>query len=315
MAEVGDYPHSISASEFAEIFNISADALPARAKEVIATADFRYRILVGAERDAAYLRVFTTLLADMPHEKISGPHRRGVWEKGWSENLESFAKSGDTKDLEAKFVKKKELIRFRSEYIDPAASDFEESFVRVLRAVLFMRYFKDAERIYEFGFGAGLNLVDVAAMFPAKKLIGLDWASSSVKIAQELVKKRKMNITGRVFDLFVPDENLKMEKGSVMFSIGTLEQIGKNFQPFTDYLIAQKPDVCINVETMYEVYDQSLLFDYVAAAYLEKRNYLRGYLAYLQELERSHKVEILEVRRTFGSFYHDGYTYIVWRPR
>lgn len=315
MAQVNEYPESISESEFAEIFGTTVDALPKSAKEVIATADFRYRVLVGAERDATYLRVLKTLLSNMPPEKISGPHRKSVWEKGWGENLEGFAKTGDVKELRAKFVRLKELIRFKGEYIDPVDANFEENFVRVLRHVLFDKYFKDANSIYEFGFGAGLNMVAVSAMFPDKKLIGLDWAEASAQIATKLADTKKMKLTGRVFDMFTPDTGLKIEPNSAVFSIGTLEQIGKNFKPFTDYLIAQKPVICINVETMYEVYDQNLLFDYVASAYLEKRNYLQGYLAYLKESEKAGKVEILETRRTFGSFYHDGYTYIVWKPK
>ena len=65
----------------------------------------------------------------------------------------------------------------------------------------------------------------------------------------------------------------------------------------------------------YELYDQNDLFDYVAAAYLRKRGYLQGFLPRLRELEREGVIEILQVQRTFGSLYHDGYSFVVWRPR
>lgn len=62
------------------------------------------------------------------------------------------------------------------------------------------------------------------------------------------------------------------------------------------------------------MYDQDSLFDLVAAKYLEKRNYLQGFYGHLKKMESKNKVRILEARRTFGSFYHDGYSYIVWQP-
>ena len=309
------YDKTITVAEFAEIFGVRPDELPVQAREVIETADFRYRVLTGIELLSTYIRVFKTLLTPIPKEKVSGPHRKGVWEKGWGENLEGFTKTGDLKELRAKFVRLKELIRYKGHYIDPADAHFEENFVKVLRHFLFRKYFTNTKQIYEFGFGAGLNLVAASAIFPDKKLIGLDWASASAQIASKLAEVKKMNITGRVFDLFNPDETLKIEPNSAVFSIGTLEQTGRNFKAFTDYLIRQKPAICINIETMYEVYNKFSLFDCVAASYLKKRNYLRGYLTYLRELEKAGKVEILEVKRTFGSFYHDGYTYIVWRPK
>lgn len=309
------YTENIDLEEFAGVFGIDSEAFPENAKSVIASEDFRYRILFEDERDDAFLRVVKFLTSELPKERISGAHRKEVWERGWSENLDNFTKSGfDTKELLPKFVRKKELIRYKGNYIDPASADFETNFVKVLRYYLFNKYFSDSVDIYEFGFGAGLNMVALAEMFPDKKLYGLDWANASKEIAEKLSEELGINLSGFVFDIFSPDETFKIAPGAAVFSIGTMEQIGKDFKPFVEYLIKQRPNICINIETLYEVYDENSLFDYVASAYLEKRNYLRGYLDFLRELESDGRIEILDVRRTFGSFYHDGYTYVVWKP-
>lgn len=310
-----EYPNTVTIADFEKILG-TADFTEETKKRM--GADFRYRILEGAEKEACYIRVVKELQS--PTLRVSGPHRLGDWEKGWGENLEGFKKTGDYDELLPKFVRKG-ILRFQGNFIETSDPNFETIFVRVLRSHLFGKYFKDLESIYEFGFGAGLNMVDIQSFLPGKTLYGLDWAEASVGIAQQLSStvndegRLWINITGILFDLFKPDTTLTLDKNAGVFSIGTLEQTGKNFKPFVDYLIGQKPAVVIGVETTYEVYDPTVLHDAVAIAYLEKRNYLQGYLAYLKELEASGKIEILEVRRTFGSFYHDGYTYIVWRPK
>jgi hypothetical protein len=65
---------------------------------------------------------------------------------------------------------------------------------------------------------------------------------------------------------------------------------------------------------MYELYNQETLFDWLGAQYLEKRGYLAGYLTALRRLEDQGRIEILKIQRTFGGLYHDGYSYVVWRP-
>jgi hypothetical protein len=60
--------------------------------------------------------------------------------------------------------------------------------------------------------------------------------------------------------------------------------------------------------------EDSSLFDYVAARFSLARNWLRGFLPRLRELESQGVIEILKVKRTIGSFYHHGYSIAIWRP-
>jgi hypothetical protein len=70
----------------------------------------------------------------------------------------------------------------------------------------------------------------------------------------------------------------------------------------------------VHVEPIYELYEENSLFDYVAATYVRQRNWLRGFLPHLRQLEQQGKARLLLQNRTIGSMYHDGFCVVVWRP-
>lgn len=303
---------NLTTKSFAKIFGIKESSLPRFAKQAIKKLDFKYKKVEGRNYEESILKIIKTL--DSQTLKISGPHRKGDWEKGWKENLEEFTQNKfDLNKLIPKFVKRKEYIRFQGALIEPESDSFETDFVTVMRYCLFNKYYKNINTLYEFGAGTGLNLIAASEIFPKIKLVGLDWAGASVDIINTLREKLNINISGKKFDLFNPENGYQLDKNSAILTIGTLEQLGENFKPFINFLLKNKPKVCIHIETTYELYDDNNLLDYLAIKYLEKRNYLRGCLPYLENLQKSGKIKILEIKKTFGSFYHDGYTYIVWR--
>ncbi len=312
--EIDMHSIELTIKDFADIFNDSTENMPQICMDVIDNSDFRYRILSGTERENVFLRVVKTLLSDSL--KVTFPHRRDDWEKGWSENLNNFLDQGhDVQELIPKFVRRNEVIRFKDNFIMPVDSEFETNFVKVLRYYLFLKYFTDAESVYEFGCGTGLNLLSVAELFPAKILYGLDWSEASCQIVNELAKELKLNLHGKLFDMFSPDERIEVNESSAVFTIGAMEQLGTDFRRFVDFLMKKKPSVVINIEVNYELHDKNSLFEYVAAAYIEKRNYLNGFYPYLQKLEKQGSVEIIEIRKTIGGLYHNGYVYLVWKPK
>lgn len=303
----------ITGHAFAKIFGTEADKLSQRTKEAIEKANFRYRVATTKECEQVILKILKTL--DSETLKKTGPHRRADWEKGWKENLHEYKKFGSHVDLLIpKFVKKREFIRFQGNIIWSESDSFETDFVTVLRYYLFTTYLKNVQTIYEFGAGTGLNLVAASEVFPEMKLVGLDWAIASIEIMNTLKETLGIHISAKKFNLFAPDTQYKLRRNCAVLTIGTLEQLGRNFKPFIRYLLANKPSVCIHVETLYEMYDRNSLLDYLAIQYLERRNYLRGFLPYMRELEKKGKITIVDVRKTFGSLYHDGYTYLVWKP-
>ena len=303
---------TLTEDDFARHFGIAAADLPQACRDLILSRDFRYRVLSGHERDATILRVLKALNSDL---EASGPGRQPRWQAGWSENLKEFIESNyDPAKLVPKFVRRKEIIRLEGNYVLPNSETFETDYVCVLRAWLFSHFFRDVAALYEFGVGSGHNLVEAAKYLPSAKLVGLDWAPVSRQILENLRRHCGLNVEGHVFDLNAPDRLIAIERDAGVLTIGTLEQMGGNFGPFVDFLLDRRPKVCVHVETLYEVYDQDNLVDWLAAAYLEKRNYLRGFLAHLREMEAQRRIRILDLRRTFGSFYHDGYTYLAWQP-
>lgn len=303
---------NLTSKSFAKIFNTHERTLPHIVKLAIKKANFKYKKVKDKEYDEAILRIIKTI--DSQTLKISGPQRLNDWEMGWKENLLEFNRSKNNLiRLVPKFVKNY-YVRFQGNFINPISSTFETDFVTVLRYYLFSKYYKGINTLYEFGAGTGLNLVAAAEIFSEMKLVGLDWANSSVEIMDVLKNKLQINISGKRFDLFNPDKKYRLEKNSGILTIGTLEQLGSNFKPFINYLLKNRPEICIHMETIFELYDENELLDYLAIKYLERRNYLKGLLTYLKKLENEKRIRILEVRKTFGSFYHDGYTYIVWKP-
>jgi hypothetical protein len=94
-----------------------------------------------------------------------------------------------------------------------------------------------------------------------------------------------------------------------------IEQIASKFEKFIDFLLEKKPELVVHIEPTYEVYDQDILFDYLAAKFHKKRGYTRGYLPRLKDLEINNKIEIIKIKRLdFGSLFMEGYTCIIWKP-
>lgn len=306
-----DFPKSVSVDVFANIVGCPVSDLPERCSAFLQSADLAYRALSDDEHNAEVTRALTELTRPL---KVSGPHREVDWQAGWSENYQELKSTGDLNTLVPKFVKVGAPVRFRGEYIYTRSHNFESIFVEALRLYLFDRYLGGYDSIHEFGCGSGHNLVSLAKRFPGKNLKGYDWAESSGDIVQLLREEFELDIEFERFDLYSDTFAFELSDKDACFSIGTLEQVGDKFRPFVDHLISCRVGVVVHVETLKELYDESTPFDYVASQYLKKRNYLNGLLDYLRMLESSGKVEILDVRKTIGSQFHDGYSYVVWRP-
>ena len=302
----------LNQEDFEDIFEERRGTLFQECQELVERLDFHYDILQGPAREEVFLRVFNTLNRDL---EAAGKHRKQRWEDGWEENLHDFEISGyDLAALAPKFVRLQEVIRLRGDYVRPYSPQFESNFVKVLRTWMFKKWFHSVEHIYEFGCGTGHNLVDAALLYPDRPLYGLDWSRASQAILRLMKEQHGLNVVGREFDMLEPDSSFALFPQSGVFTVGAMEQLGCQFHNFLSYIFSQQPQICVHVETLYELYDQSELFDYVAAKYLEKRKYLQGLLSTLQTLEAEGRLQILGIIRTFGSLYHDGYSVVVWKP-
>ena len=299
--------NEVTLEDFAKSFGTTIDDLP---RNLITETDFRYKRLNVAERDELIQSILRKIENVNPTAKLR-------WEKGWAENLQSFVDSGyRIEALIPKYIRPNQPVRLRQEYVIPCNVNFEHYYIEAFRLWLFRTYFQSVNSIYDFGCGTGYNLAVLARLFPDKKLYGLDWAEASQKIVCLIAKYHNMNIEARSFNFYTPNDGLEIADNSAVMTFAALEQVGSDYESFLQYILKQTPALCVNVEPLYELYDENNLVDYLAIKYHGKRNYLNGYLSRLKQLESEGKIEILKVQRLyFGSLYHEAYSYVIWKPK
>ncbi|MBF0235478.1 MAG: class I SAM-dependent methyltransferase [Desulfamplus sp.] len=305
---------TLTINDFVRLFGISEGELEGDCPLVIKKADFRYTLLDQRERDEIIGEVLRHI--DSGNLTTAGSQSLDRWEKGWKENLEDFKKNRfDPKSLIPKYIRPNQVLRLEGDYIRSHNRYFELDFYTVLRLWLFGRYIKNVDHVYEFGCGPGYNLHLLASQYPDKTLTGLDWTPSAIELVNLIGQKCGMNIIAKHFDMFNPDNDFKLTSGSLAITFGGLEQLGENFKPFIDYLIAQSPSCVIHVEPIYELYRENELIDYLAMRFHRVRKYLIGLLPYLQECQQVGKIKIECIHRLhFGSLFHDGWSVVVYRP-
>ena len=305
----------VTLEHFAQSFGTTVEDIPDDCRKLIAKTDFRYKILVGEERDKILLDVIKKIESDK--QIIGAEERQDVWTKGWAENLEDFIKSEyNLNKLTPKFIRPNQAIRFNQNYIIPTNPNFELDYFSVFRLWLFKKYLKGFDLIYEFGCGTGFNLTMLAQLYPGKKLHGLDFATSSVDLVNKIGEVYGWKMTGHFFDMISPDENFKIGDNSAIFTIGAVEQLASNYEAFLQFLLKNSPALCIHIEPTIELYDESNLIDYLAIKFHRKRGYTENYLTRLRKLEDQNEIEILKVKRLFfGSLFMEGYTYVIWKPK
>ncbi len=304
----------LTRDEILEVIGCNTASLPEECERIIRERSLPYRVPSTEERDAIILNLLKMINSDSLQEV--GEHRRPVWQKGWSENLAEYKNSNfDPNALLPRYIRLGEPMRLRGEFIIPGIPDFEVVMTRILRCYLFGAYLAEVDRIYEFGCGTGLNLIELARMFPEKELVGLDWVDSSAELIGLLGRQVSERIRYRHFDFFNPDP-FALGENSGVFTLSALEQLGEEFRPFIEFLLECRPAIVVHIEDIDDFYDEDALFDYLAAAYHQKRKYLSGFLPYLRELDVADRIEIVKVHRTgFGIERHDPFSYVAWRPR
>jgi hypothetical protein len=301
-------------SHFAKLFGTAEKECNPACKQMISGMDFRYKILDGEKREQILLDVLKKL--DSNHLSVSGRKRKNDWEKGWSQNLQKFIENDqDVLALVPAYVRPDRILRLNHNYITSSDPNFELNFYTVYRQYLFRRYLSDFDSIYEFGCGTGYNLLIMAQMYPDKQFYGMDWAAASRDLVNEIGKTLNPNISGHLFDMFVPNYDLEIDNNSVFITLNSLEQLGDNFESFLQFILSKTPRLCIHAEPIIELYNSEHILDYVAIKYHQKRGYLNNYLSRLKALESTGTIKILKTRRIpFGSLFHEGYSLVIWQP-
>lgn len=283
-------------------------------KDMINKFDLTYQNLNEQERDQVILKIINILYEDSL-VKV-GKHRLESWEKGWEENFKLFKQGIDVTNLVPKYFGKYDIFRWKEKLIKGNSKylDYYQLII-LIDAYLHEYVGTKYDNLLEFGCGPAYHLLRFRNFNPNINLIGLDWTKTSQNIIQN-IKDLDPNkkITGHNFDFFNPNYDIDIPKNSAIFTCNSLEQIGENYKAFIDYLLVKKPDLCINFEPMSELLNKENLLDKLSILYSEKRNYLKGYLSYLEQLEKEGKIEIILKKRLYsGTLYLEGYPVVIWK--
>lgn len=302
----------LKVKDFEEVFG---ENLSSFVKTKIESANLAYVEPTTKERDNIIMMVLQTLSSD--NVQKSGPHRAKDWVRGWAENEKELSITKNFDSLIPKYFGKFPFVRWKQQFIKPVNKSFEYNMAKILQYWMFEKHFKNVDAIYEFGCGTGHNLFRAQEVNPAAKIYGLDWATSSQGNIKKINNLFNKNFGSHNFDFFNVDKDYKLQKNSGIYTFAALEQVGRSHVDFLEYLLEQKPSVCVHIEPIAEMLNPSSDFvDYLSVAYFQKRNYLLGFTKTLDNMEASGKIEIIQKQRSFiGSFFVDGYSIVVWRPK
>ena len=304
--------NKLDVKSFAKCFEADFNELLELCGDLIYNTNLEYRICKIKEENEIIASLNDK--CDSKAFSVSGKNRKSDWLNGWDENLKDFVDSNyNLNALIPKYINDDRPLRFDGNYIISKTKYFEQKFSTIFRTWLFTKYFKNIDNIYEFGCGSGVHITLLARLFKNKKYFGLDWVESSQKILSLIAKNYGWNITAHKFDFFDPDYNFSILPNSGIYTFGALEQIGSDYVKFIDYILQNKPKLCVNIECFNELYDENNEFDLVALKYHKQRNYLNGYLDYLKQLQDKSVINIKKIKRlNFGSLYHEVYSYVIW---
>lgn len=274
-----------------------------------------YRRLDPSERDAVLLRILRELeRSDLPRAGVDDASR---WDRGWGEILAAVKAQGLSDALLRPQYFRHNELRLLGDYAHVDDPQFEYEFYLAARKVLFRKYLAGLDGVIEFGCGTGTSLVLLAKIFSHLALIGCDWARPSQELMAIIAQETRSNLRGHWFNMLTLEgaSDLPKSPNCGIITMHSMEQLGENFDRFLDFLIGSDPRICLHVEPIVELYDESMLFDNLAIRYHKKRNYLSGFLQALRRLADARRIEIIEQRRLgLGSLFHEGYSVIVWRP-
>ena len=301
---------SIDVEELQKLWNFKASANFLNRHK---STNLNFTNLNFEENNEALVDIEKTLSSELV---VSGSHRQNSWESGWGQNLEEYADSKDLEAIKPKYFGKFPLIRWKQGLIKPESKSMEAGLLALLIQSVVEKNSQGAKNLYEFGCGTGNNLVNIRSFNKDFELHGLDWVESSQKIIKMIAEQTgDLKLHSAKFDYFNPNYNFKIKENSMVITVASLEQTGENFTDYILYLVAQRPQIVIHIEPMWEPLDPENVMDLLSIRYFHKRNYLNGLYLHLQEMQAEGQIEIVEYFRSFvGSYFVDGYSVVVWKP-
>lgn len=297
-----------------DIEAILGEKISERLKQRLVDFDLRFTEITPNERDQFILESVRALMN--PELKVAGEHRIEDWERGWGENFDIFRKTGNPDAAVPLYFGKHPIVRWRRRWVRPVSESFDYRIICLLVEHAMERYMSDKSAIYEFGCGPGYHLLRARQINPTARLVGLDWTTASQKLLNGMAESGiDKNLEGRRFDFYHPEETLDFLPKSAVYTVAALEQVGIRHEAFIQFLLDCKPEIIVHFEPIDELMEKDNLHDQLSVLYSRKRNYLKGYLPRLEELEKEGKLTIHRKQRAHsGSFFIEGHSLIVWSP-
>ena len=241
--------------------------------------------------------------------RVSSSKDLNIWDLGWKEIYYKYKKKKILSNLYPQYHRARYIIRLKSKYYF-CNKNFEKDFFKIIFFIIINKFCNSRDEFYEFGCGTGVNLIYLNKLFPNSKIYGLDWSIFSQKIIKLFFVK---NIIGKKFDIYKPSYKIVLSNKSVVVSCLALEQVGKSYKLFYNYLKKNKPRICIHIEPLHELYKSKNNIRSLENAYHKKRNYLEGYLTFLKKEEKRGNIKIIKSQNLFGGLFIDSYCYVIYK--
>jgi len=230
---------ALSLSDFCGLFGAEPKSFTeAQVRQITTKNAFRLSELGRAETERIVIDILKRI--NSPELTVAGDRNSNSrWERGWEENLADYDPSRGFEALRPKYVRSGQPVRLFQRFVMPLNPDFEYDWYEIFLEYLARRYMGESDTVYEFGCGSGFNVAFLSRLFQnRKKVWGLDWANSSVKIVDKMARAG-YNVEGRLFNFFEPDDSFRLEEGAVVLTVGALEQTGTRYVSFLKYLLEQ----------------------------------------------------------------------------
>jgi hypothetical protein len=276
--------------------------------------------LTKKSRDECILGIVNTLMSEDIAK--AGSHRKQDWTIGWGKNLAKFKETLNLESLTPGYYNKYPFLRYNSELYSTSSANDELYSVRILLNYITDVWLRHYSHIIELGAGTCHHLNELNQINTNKATYyALDWNASTIEISDLLRENGFIKqLKSFEFDFFKPkwpsDITIPASSETAIYSFAALEQIGENYSSLVDFIINKlRPAMVVNLEPIEEVLPDDELLPSLSKAYFRKRNYLKGYLTYIKELEKRGLVKIHCISRMpFGSYYIEGYSLVVWSP-
>lgn len=309
---------NLETNDLQKLFCNAAPKTYQNLEKILAQEPITYRSPTKIERDKIIVEILSSLFGGqlskvgMPTDETLST-RRQIWSDVWEETFHKYVHSNyDESVLNPSFIGSRNVFRFQGDFIITSTDNIEFILYKLVREWMVSEYLDGVGEVWEFGCGSGFNVAHLAKRLPSAKFVGLDWAVGSNNILNNMGDQTGRAISGQNVDLFSPKQCYPLND-AVAYTFCALEQLGPNHSNFLESMIASKPLFCIHMEPIVENYDRQNLVDELAYQYHVKRGYLDGFKTKLKQYEEDGRLQIIvDHRMGVGSFFHEGFSLLVW---